>query len=412
MSDRPLRQRFVADRVTTALADTPVVMVAGPRQSGKTTLVRDLVGGRRDYFTLDSDTTRDGVRADPAGFVRGLDRATIDEVQRAPDLLRAIKQSVDADRRPGRFLLTGSANLLALPAVSESLAGRMEIVTLLPFAQAEIVGRQPAFLERAFAGTVSAGRDRLGGGSLIRAVLTGGYPEMQRRADPRRRRAWAREYVRTIIQRDVRDVADIERLGLMPRLLRALAHHAGQLTNFTRIGAANQLDDKTTKRYVAALEQLFLVRRVEPWFANALKRLVKTPKLHFLDSGLLAAVSGIAEERLARDRMALGPLLETFVFGEILKQATWSDEAYSLLYYRDRDLNEVDIVVENDAGDIIGVEVKASATVTNGDFKDLRKLAGAARDRFKLGVVLHDGDTLVPFGDRLFAAPLSCLWNT
>ncbi len=407
----PFYPRFAAASVATALADTPVVLVSGPRQCGKTTLVRDLVAGKREFLTLDDETILASARSDPAGLVRSLDKATIDEIQRAPDLLRSIKRSVDADRRAGRFLLTGSANLLTVPQVSESLAGRMEIVNLLPLSQAEIHRRKPAFLKAAFKGKPGKPGEALTGSDLVEAVLTGGYPEMLRRAQPGRRQAWARDYIRAIVQRDVRDIAEIEKLDQMPRLLRVLAQYSGQLVNFTQMGGQVGFDDKTTRKYLGILEQLFLVRRLEPWFRNRLKRLVKTPKLHFLDSGLLSTLLGITVERVRKDRGLFGSLLETFVFSEVLKQISWMESPCTLYHYRDKDQDEVDIVVEEDAGAVVGIEVKASATVTGGDFKGLRKLAAACGDDFKLGIVLYDGDRSVPFGDRLFAAPVSCLWG-
>jgi hypothetical protein len=407
---RPLR-RFVTDRVTAALADTPVVMVTGPRQAGKTTLVRDLVHGERQYLTLDDDTVLEGARSDPAGLVRRLDRGTIDEVQRAPDLLRAIKRSVDQDRRPGRFLLTGSADVLTLPTVSESLAGRMEIITLLPLSGGELRGRRQSFLQNALRGTLVRPSEKTTGDRLVDRVLAGGYPEMLARKDPARRRAWARDYVKAIVQRDVRDIADVERLAQMTRLLQIVAQYAGRLVNFRQIGGQNGLDDKTTKKYVAILEQVFLMRRVEPWFRNRLKRLVKTPKLHFLDSGLLAAVLGITAEAVARDRSSFGALLETFAFSEVLKQSTWLDEGCTFSHYRDKDQDEVDIVVEHETAGVVGVEIKSAATVHAADFKGLRKLATATGADFRLGVVLYDGEHTVSFGERLFAAPLSCVWS-
>ena len=402
--------RFSAERVATALKDTPVVLVHGPRQCGKTTLARELVAGQRDYLTLDDATVLAAARHDPAGFVRALERAVIDEVQRAPQLLPAIKQSVDDDRRPGRFLLTGSSSVFTLPQFSESLAGRMEVVTLLPLSRAELCGRKPRFLEQAFAGRLAKPAERLLGGDLVRAVLTGGYPEMLTRASPKRRQAWARDYIRAIVQRDARDIAEVEKLDQMPRLMRALAHHAGQLANFNQLGGQIGLDDKTTRKYIGVLEQLFLVRRVEPWFRNRLKRLVKTPKLQFLDPGLLAALTGATEERVSGNRSIFGALLETFVFSEIEKQLGWSDRAPTLHYYRDKDQNEVDFVIESAEGDIVGIEVKAAATVTAADFKGLRKLADACAGEFKLGVVAYDGANIVPFGERMFAAPVACLW--
>jgi predicted AAA+ superfamily ATPase len=245
----------------------------------------------------------------------------------------------------------------------------------------------------------------------VRAVLVGGYPEMLRRENPRRRRAWARDYVKAIVQRDVRDIAEVEKLDQLPRLLQILAHHSGQLTNFTQIGGQLGIDDKTTRRYIGIFEQLFLVQSVSPWFRNQLKRLVKTPKLHFLDSGLLAALLGLTAEQIAKKRSAFGALLETFAFSEILKQSAWADERYALYHYRDKDQDEVDIVVEDEDGAMVGIELKASATVNSSDFKGIRKLQNICGDDLKLGVVLYDGTNIVPFGDRIFAAPISCLWT-
>ena len=403
--------RFATDRVTTALQDTPVVMVNGPRQCGKTTLVREFASRNRAYITLDDDTVLESVRSDPSGFVRGLDMAIVDEVQRAPDLLRAIKTSVDADRRPGRFLLTGSANVLALPRVSESLAGRMEIITLLPLGRSEILGRPPTFLKHALVGKIAKPFEVIIGDDLVRAVLVGGYPEMLRRKNQTRRRAWARDYIKAIVERDIRDIADLDKLAHMPRLLRVLAHHSGQLANFSQLGGQIALDDKTTRKYIAILEQLFLVHRVEPWFRNQLKRLVKTPKLHFIDSGLLAVMVGATEEGLSKNRSMLGSLLEAFLFSEIMKQSSWLDETCTLHYYRDKDQDEVDIVVESESGATVGLEIKAAATVNSGDFRGLRKLSAASGHNFKLGLVLYDSENTVPFGDNMFAAPISCVWG-
>ena len=409
-ADQVLFPRFAAELVTTALKDTPVVMVTGPRQCGKTTLVRDLIASNREFITLDDDTVLASARSDPTGLVRGLNRTTIDEVQRAPDLLRAIKRSVDDDRRAGRFLLTGSANILTLPQVSESLAGRMEIVSLLPLSQTEIRRRKPTFLKSAFEGKLGKPAKMMIGDDLVQTVLIGGYPEMLRRRDPKRRQAWARDYVKAIVQRDVRDIAEVEKLEQMPRLLQILAHHSGQLTNFTQVGGQIGFDDKTTRKYVSILEQLFLVRRVEPWFRNQLKRLVKTPKLHFLDSGLLGTLLRATAEQVARDRSIFGTLLETFVFSEVLKQASWLDESCAVYHYRDKDQDEVDLVIEAGDGALVGIEIKASATVNAGDFKGLRKLAASSERDFRLGLVLYDGTRAVPFGERLFAAPIPCLW--
>lgn len=410
-TDFKIFQRFAAKRVATALRDTPVVMLIGPRQCGKTTLVRQFLSKEREYVTLDDDTVLEAARNDPTNFVRGFNMVTIDEVQRAPELLRAIKLSVDSDRRAGRFLLTGSANILTLPKVSESLAGRMEIVTLMPISRAEILGKEPTFLKMAFRSKLVKPGPNITGDQLVHAVLVGGYPEMLRREAPRRRQAWARDYVKAIVQRDVRDIAEVEKLDQLPRLVQALAHQSGQLTNFTQLGGQIGMDDKTTRKYTGILEQLFLVQRVSPWLRNELKRLIKTPKLHFVDSGLLAALLALTAEQIPKDRSAFGAVLETFVFAEVMKQTTWSEDSYTLHHYRDKDQDEVDIIVENEQGALVGIEVKASATVRASDFKGMRKLLDICGEDLKLGVILYDGTKVVPFGDRLFAAPMSCLWS-
>ncbi len=409
-----LYPRFSADLIQVALTDTPVVMLSGARQSGKTTLVRSLLTAdeRRRYLTLDDDTVLAGAKADPIGFVRELDRAIIDEVQRAPELLRAIKLSVDEDRRPGRFILTGSANVLAMPDLSESLAGRMAEIPLFTLSPSEVLGERPSFLERAFEGkTVAPPSQAVVGEALVHQVLGGGYPEMLKRTDPERRAAWAREYANTLVRRDVIDVADVERQRGLRRLFRVLAHHSAALANFSKMAGQVGIDDKTARRYVTVLEQLFVVRRVEPWFRNRLNRLVKTPKLMFLDSGLMAGVVGATPERLAEDRSAFGALLETYVFAEILRQASWLTAGSELFHFRDRYQHEVDVVVETDAGLVVGLEVKASATVRSEHFRGLKKLRQAVGEPFRQGIVLYDGTEVVPFEDQLAAVPISCLWN-
>jgi hypothetical protein len=406
-----LFKRFATKEIVTALKDTPAVMINGPRQCGKTTLVRELMHDDRAYITLDDDTALAAVRGDPAGFLRGFNRVAIDEIQRAPEILRAIKKLIDDDRQPGRFLLTGSADILTLPRVSESLAGRMEIVTLFPLAQAEIYGRKPSFIEKAFAQKLAKPTSMVIGGDLVEIVLAGGYPELLQRSDAKRRQAWARDYVKAIVQRDVRDIAGIEKLEQMSRLFAIAAQQSGKLTNFAQIGGRLGLDDKTTGKYIAVLEQLYLVRRINPWFRNHLKRLIKTPRLHFLDAGLLAALQGLNAERIGKDRSLFGPLLETFVFSEILKQLSWYGESNALYHYRDKDKVEVDIVIENQIGALVGVEIKSAATVETRDFKGLQRLADVCGADFKLGVVLYDGDKIIPFGNNLYAAPVSCLWG-
>lgn len=404
--------RRIEPRIAEALEDTPVVLLAGPRQAGKTTLVKQIAArnGLR-YLTLDDELTRLSARADPVGMIRSLDRAVIDEIQRAPQLLLAIKQSVDEDRRPGRFMLTGSANLMALPIAADSLAGRMETLSLLPLSQAEIEGHLPNWIDHVFSGQILKSDPTAVGHHLVDRVLRGGYPEMMSRASPRRRQTWARQYLDAIIQRDVRDVAGIEKLEQLPRFLSALAQTAGQMCNYTKLGGQVGLDGKTASRYIGIFEQMYLLKRVDVWARNRLNRLVKTPKLQFIDSGLLATLLGLNAEDVQRDRTQFGHVLETFVFGELLKQTTTSDGDYRLMYYRDADKYEVDVVIENAAGHLVGIEVKATATVKESDLRGLRRWAHLAGDQFKMGILLYDGHETMPLGDGIWAAPLSSLWG-
>lgn len=404
--------RHVQSRITTALQDTRVVLMVGPRQAGKTTLARLYANSDRPYITLDDPATLAAARSDPAGFVRGLSHAVIDEVQRAPDLLLAIKESVDKDQAPGRFLLTGSTNLMALPIVADSLAGRLEVITLLPFAQAELAGTPGDLLERLYDGGGLPGvASPVVGDALMDRVLKGGYPEALRRTSASRRQAWLQDYVALILDRDVRDIANIDQLDRMPRLLDVLAAHAGQLVNHSSYGAALGLTAPTAHKYVGILERLFLLRQVPPWSHNAVSRLTKTPKLHFLDTGLLAALRGTTASQLQKDRTAYGPLLESFVVSEVLKLTTWSDRRLRISHYRTKEQDEVDLVIEDRRGRVIGIEVKASATVRAQDLRGLRQLQAAVGDKFVHGLVLHDHDRITPFDEKLHAVPVSLLWE-
>jgi len=406
-----LYERFIHGRLVEALSDTPVVLLAGPRRAGKTTLARSMSDGGRVYLTLDDQTILEAARTDPIAFVRGLDLAIIDEVQRVPELMLAIKKAVDDDYRPGRFLLTGSANVMTLPRVADSLAGRMETIKLLPLSRSEVLGRRPTFLDAVFASHLPKPKNVIIGKPLVELTLIGGFPEAMTRAGGRRRQDWGRAYLTSVLTRDLRDIADVEKLTELPKFVRLLAEHAGQLVNYSELGKGIGVNYKTAQRYIGLLEQIFLVASLAPWHTNAIKRIVKTPKLHFLDSGLLATSRGLTTDRLTHNRVAFGALLETFVFAEIMKLMTWSDFQLAVYHFRDQEKNEVDLVLERDDGMVAGIEIKASAMVTASDFSGIKKLADACGSKFAYGVVLYDGDTVVPFGSKLAAAPLSCLWN-
>ena len=398
-------ERHLSGAIKEALQDTPAVLVNGPRQSGKTSLVRQ-IADQMTYYTLDDDSTLAAAQKDPVGFVETMDRAVIDEIQRAPKLMLALKMSIDNDRRPGRFLLTGSANVLSLPQIADSLAGRMETHALLPLSQAELQGRPNDFLERAQAQDWRLEHPR---SNLQELVLAGGYPSMRERTTLARRQAWAKAYINHIMERDVQDIARIDQLIQIPNLLNVLAAQCGQLLNLSQIGARLGLDAKTADRYVGVLERLFLVQRLPAWSRHEANRLIKTPKLHFLDAGLQATLTRLSPQILLTERTRWGTTLETWVYAELRKAIALSPEPWYLSHYRDKDQVEVDFVLEDPLRKIIGVEVKAAATVLPQDFKGLKRLQAQAGSDFITGIVLYDGARALPFGDRLWAVPISAL---
>lgn len=407
-----LLERHAEHQIETALQDTRVVAIVGPRQSGKTTLARHIAGDRFTFLTLDDAQTRNFAENDPTGFVRGLDKAVIDEIQRAPDLLLAIKRSVDEDPTPGRFLITGSADLFAGAISPDSLAGRVETIELYPLSQSEIDQTSPSeFLEKAFNGALKPGRGVHRTDRLIERILAGGYPEALSRSSASRRRDWLTSYARSLAERDVADLATLDKPEMLALLIEYSALMSGRLLNMTELGGRVGVDSKTIDRWLALLEKIFVIRRVRAWHRNTLRRLIKTPILHFMDSGLLGAMVNVDADSLKRDRTALGPLLECFVFTELTKAAALSSTPVSISHYRDKDQMEVDFVLERSPGDVVGIEVKASATVKADDFRGLQKLRDATGKAFAQGVILHDGEQIIPFGDRLVAAPVAALWR-
>lgn len=411
--------RWIEGRLREALADTPVVLLNGARQTGKSTLAQR-VGAAVEarYLTLDDASVLAAALGDPASFVAGQEGLLIiDEVQKAPSLFPAIKAEVDRHRRPGRFLLTGSADVL-LPSIAESLAGRMEAISLQPLAQGEIAGTPPQFLASLYANdplpTMLASplpsegaRAQTAGAAmgLSSRILAGGYPEALARSRAARRRAWFEAYVGTITQRDVREWSNIADLTALPRLLRLLAVRSGALMNVAELSRACAIPQVTLHRYLALLETSFLLQALPAWHAHLGKRLIKAGKVYLIDSGLACAISGVEEDGLTLAGH-YGGLLETFLLGELRREAAALPEPPNIAHYRSAGGVEVDFVVEDRAGRCVGIEAKATRSLGEKHFKGLKDLHAGLGDRFSCGVVLYGGSERLRFGERLWAVPI------
>ena len=408
-------ERHSTPAILEALSDTPVVFIRGARQTGKTTLVRKIT--ERDhpaqYFNLDSPAVLSAATSDPAGFIRGAQAPlAIDEVQRAPDLILAIKEDVDRNRKPGRYLLTGSANVLTIPRVAESLAGRMEIVTLWPLSQGEIAGKRENFIERLFKPEPGSFRSlKTSQDDLVKSITAGGYPEPLQRPTKKRRSAWFDSYLTTMIERDLRSIANIHDISAIPRLLKLLASRTANIREQSALSRSTGIPNSTLGRYMAMLEAIFIVYTLPAWTSNLGKRLVKAPKLYFTDTGIACFLLGIDPDRLLDDHTLAGGLFENFVVSELCKQAAWCEFQVRLHHFRSHMGHEVDVVAESGSGAVCGIEIKLSSTVSAKHFSGLKELEKISAKRCTAGVVLYTGSEVIPFGKRLFAIPVSALWQ-
>lgn len=410
--------RHAKPRVAEALADTRIVVIQGARQVGKTTLVQELVtefGGRFESF--DDELTLAVAAEDPIGFLtRDSDRLlAIDEVQRVPALILALKLVVDRDPRPGRFLLAGSANLLRLPTIEDSLAGRAEDIELHGFSQGELAGHTERFIDRLLAGDRFLDHtSQLNRHHYLERATSGGYPEALRRPAGRRRNQWLDNYVNRIVARDAYDVSNLQRIGELPMILRVLAaRNTGEL-NLADVARDTGIPVRTVAPYLDLLETLYLIQRIPAWSTNVTKRVVSRPKVSFLDTGLAARLINVSAAGAAPDvsgEMA-GALLEGFVASELRRQLSWSEESATISHFRDQVAGEVDLVLETPDGRVAGVEVKATAAPSRKDVKGLAQLRDRLGSRFVAGLVLHTGMTSGSFGDRIAAVPMDAIWTT
>jgi len=408
-------KRIITESILEAVADTPAVFLQGARQAGKTTLVRDLARTElgATFLTLDDASVLAAARADPVGFIAGLDGCVVlDEVQRVPELALALKAAIDRDRAPGRYLLTGSARLLTLPEISDALVGRMEVVTLWPLTQQEIDGARVNWVDQLFAGESSPQTVRpCGQEELRKRLAAGGFPEAVERRDPRRRARWYESYITTLLQREVRDLSRVEDLAAFPRLLSLAAARTSQLTNMSDLSRAAGLPTSTLKRYMALLEGVFLLHYLPAWSTNRTKRVTRSPKLHLTDSGLAAHLVGLEQRGTPGRGANLGGLLETFAVNEIIRQRDVSDHRPAAYHFRTHSGIEVDLLLEDRRGRLVGIEVKAAGTVGPRDLRGLRYLEREYSESFVSGVVLYGGDEIVPYSERIRAIPVGALWG-
>jgi len=394
---------------------SPVILVNGGRQTGKSTLVKGLFSPDNEqpqYISMDDLAVVSGAIKSPKTFVQGLGkRVIIDEIQRAPELFLSIKESVDQKRIPGRFFLTGSANVLNLPKLSESLVGRMEIFTLWSLSQGEIRGRQEAFIDALFDQPPIGPVKSITLKELLQAISLGGFPDVLKRDNRKVRHAWYASYLRTILERDVKELSNIEGLTELPDLLRLLATRAGGLLNLADLSRTLAIPYMTLKRYFNLLSMVFLVVSIPPWYNNRGQRLVKSPKIFISDTGLLCDLLGLDGVGLEANRPILGLVFENFIVTELTKQIAWSNVQPRMYHFRTTTGHETDIVLEAADGKVVGIECKASSTVTASDFKGMDVLREQAGEKFHRGIVLYTGTEAVSFGSNYQAVPVSALWE-
>lgn len=404
--------RHIKKLLQKALKRSPIVLLNGARQVGKSTLAHQVEPEHNfTYLTFDDEVIYAAAKNDPAGFIAQLTKPVIiDEVQRVPEIFLPLKIDVDNNRTPGRYLLTGSANPLLIPRLGDSLAGRMEIIELMPLSQGEIYHHQETFIDNLFLDQpLVQPKKHIARDELYARIIRGGYPSVQQ-TDTEDADAWMRSYINLLLQRDIKDLAQIEKITELPNLLNILAHRTSNLLNVAEVARDCKMVTQTVHRYMSLLETIFLITVHQPWHTNLSLRSIKSPKLYMIDTGLLCYLTGLTIERSKQEPVLMGKILENFIVSELKKAGTWSTTKPMFYHFRTTDGKEVDIILENRAGQIIAIEIKGSDTVGVNDFKGIKYLQEKVPDRFIKGIVLYTGSQMVPFGNNLFAIPIPYLW--
>jgi predicted AAA+ superfamily ATPase len=407
-------RRNLIDKVSESIRFSSATLINGARQTGKSTFLQQAFVGPEgfSYVNLDDLNLLRLAKSDPITFLSQQPNHTaIDEIQRTPELLLPMKKLIDEARATRRFLLTGSANVLTLPKLSESLSGRMEIHTLWPLSQGEILGRKERFPDFIFSNETPTQPTPLSQEAMIEAIIMGGYPEALLQMKAGRGPEWFRSYLATLLQRDVQQISNIEGLAELPHLLQIIASRAGNLINFADISRTTKLNAVTLKRYYTLLQRVYLINEVPAWSTNHEKRLVKSPKVFLNDSGLLCYLRGLNTVALHNERSVLGGVLENFVVMELTKQLGWAEAQYTLTHFRDQAGHEVDVVLESMDKRIVGIEIKASMDIRPCDFNGIRFLAKTAGEHFHRGFLLYMGSEVLRYDENLWALPVSAIWE-
>jgi uncharacterized protein len=413
-----LASRRLGEVVEARLAEEPVVVLNGPRTVGKSTLLSDLARHRRrGVIDCDDLATRAAVRSDPARFVDSDELVLIDEYQHVPELLDAIKAQLNRDLRPGRYILAGSTRYATLPEAAQALTGRVDIIPVLPLSQGEIDGVHETFVAKLLEGAginISSAQIATTRDEYAQRATSGGMPVALRRPAGSSRSRWFSNYVNLVIDKDVTDISRIRQREMLPRLLSQLAARSGQVLNMAAISGTVGLEKSTAENYIKLLEAVFLVYRLPAWGTTLGSRVTKHPKVHIVDSGVMAWLLSLTPQKIGQAAPATlteyGHLLETFAVGEILKQASWSDAPVNAGHFRTETGDEVDLVLERDDGQVIAIEVKAGSHISGEDFRGLRQLRERLGPRLEEAVVLHTGEHAYAHDGWITVLPLDRLW--
>lgn len=406
-------QRFLKNSINEMTRLFPVVYLAGPRQSGKSTLVKNFLQPDRDYFTMDNLQTLSSAKQNPQEFIKLCKNpCVLDEIQRCPELLLPIKEFVDESQKKGHFLLTGSADILAMPQVSDSLAGRMAIFELLPLSVQEIFGKQKSWILEIFTNPsvdVFSDKSNLTYDDICQLVITGGYPDVYKSNSKKHKSIWFESYIKTMLERDLRELSDYKSITRTNRLFQLLALRSATIVNIMDFARSSDIPASSIAIYLDALESLFLIKRIPGYYSNLNNRLTKAPKIYLVDSGLMCHQVDIASVKNPWEHREWGQVFETFVVNEIRKQLSWLDTSISLYHYRTHQGKEIDLVLENKQQEIIAIEIKASQKITSAMSKNFAQIKNDTGDKFKIGLIIYPGNSIEILGDRVYAIPLTCI---